>query len=139
MEHNKRQWFTLLSVSVGLFVVAVPVFAHHGTAVSYQMDQHIEMTGVVTEWVFRSPHIQLHLDVTDEKRRGGPLGCRREAACIIGRGAGWNRDSVKPGDEVVVTFSPSKAGTHVGVMSKLILPSGEKACSINPRLGDDDC
>ena len=138
MEHNKRQWFTLLSVSVGLFVVAAPVFAHHGTAVSYQMDEHIEMTGVVTEWVFRSPHIQLHLDVTDESGEVVRWAVEGGGVYYWAR-AGWNRDSVKPGDEVVVTFSPSKAGTNVGVMSKLVLPSGRKACSINPRPGDDDC
>ena len=35
--------------------------------------------------------------------------------------AGWNRNSIKPGDQVTVTLSPSRAGAPAGVMSLVIL------------------
>ena len=144
MERDKRKWVALLSVTLGLFVVAVPVLAHHGTAISYFMDQDVEIRGVVTEWNFRSPHIQLYLDVTDES--GDVVAWAVEGGGVYyWTRAGWNRSSVEPGDQVVVTMSPSKAGSPVGVMSKLVinandrLPDGLIACGLNPRPGPQDC
>jgi hypothetical protein len=40
--------------------------------------------------------------------------------------AGWNRNSIKPGDQVTVTLSPSRAGTPTGVMYLVILPDGRR-------------
>ncbi len=144
MEHDKRKWLILLSVTLGLFLVGVPVVAHHGTAISYFMDQNVEIRGVVTEWNFRSPHIQLYMDVTDEGGKVVPWAVEAGGVYYWTR-AGWDRNSVQTGDEVVVTMSPSKAGSPVGVVSKLFivandrLPEGRLACGLNPRPGPQDC
>ena len=38
--------------------------------------------------------------------------------------AGWNRRIIKPGDQITITLSPSKAGAPVGVIRKVVLPDG---------------
>jgi hypothetical protein len=47
-------------------MVAVPLVAHHGTAVSYDDSREITVTGTVTEFWWRNPHSALFIDVVDE-------------------------------------------------------------------------
>ena len=55
---------------IALFVAAVvPVAAHHGTSITYEVNKTITLTGVVTEFVYGYPHPQVYFDVTDESAR----------------------------------------------------------------------
>src|SRR5687768_12004623 len=94
------------------------MFGHHGTSVSYHMDKHVTMKGTVTEWRFANPHVQLYLETKDESGKVVVWGVEGSSVYYWSR-AGWNRDSLKKGDQITVTLSPSKSGTPYGVMSKL--------------------
>ncbi len=37
--------------------------AHHGTAINYDWDTTVQLTGTVTEFIWRNPHAALFLDV----------------------------------------------------------------------------
>ncbi len=52
---------------LGLLIVSIPLMAHHGTGVSYDMKKVVAMKGVVTRFAFANPHSQLYFDVTDDK------------------------------------------------------------------------
>jgi hypothetical protein len=39
---------------------------------------------------------------------------------------GWNRNSVKPGDQVTIELYPAKNGAHVGRLKKVIFPDGKE-------------
>jgi hypothetical protein len=39
---------------------------------------------------------------------------------------GWNKRTLKPGDEVSFVLAPSRAGTPVGVVRKVILANGKE-------------
>jgi hypothetical protein len=39
---------------------------------------------------------------------------------VLSRQEGWTRKTLKPGDQVTVTMFPSKAGTPVGVVNKIL-------------------
>ena len=73
MSGGSRRKSILVSSASTLFVVAALVLgasaasAHHGSAVSYDTSKQITLTGVVTEWVWKNPHVFLLLDVTDEQ------------------------------------------------------------------------
>ena len=116
----------ILAVSViGLLLIAVPLFAHHGTGVSYHMDKRVELKGVATEFRMANPHAQLYFDVKDEQ--GNVVKWSAEISSLFHLAkAGWKRDSIKPGDQVTVILSPSKAGLPAGVMWTIILPDGRK-------------
>ena len=45
--------------------------------------------------------------------------------------AGWNKRIMKPGDQITITLSPSKAGTPVGVVRKIVLPDGQELVRMN--------
>jgi hypothetical protein len=40
--------------------------------------------------------------------------------------AGWNRNSLKPGDQVTLVAVPAKNGSTVGLLQKLTLADGEE-------------
>ena len=44
---------------LGLLLICAPIFAHHGTSVTYQTDKTITISGTVTEFSFSYPHPQL--------------------------------------------------------------------------------
>ena len=52
-------------IALSLVVLSAPLFAHHGTSVTYQVDKTITISGTVTEFSFSYPHPQLYLDVKD--------------------------------------------------------------------------
>lgn len=35
--------------------------------------------------------------------------------------AGWNKNTLKPGDKVAITLSPARNGTPVGILNKVVL------------------
>ena len=113
----------LLFVSAGLLVASVPGFAHHGTSISYDMEKRVSVTGIVTEWRLTNPHAQLFWDVTEEDGTIVHWSGEISAPFHLSK-AGWNRISIKPGDEITVILSPSRVGTPTGVMAEVHLPDG---------------
>jgi len=110
---------------IGLIAPTIPLSAHHGTRASYDVDKRITMKGVVTEWRMINPHTQLFFDVTDENGKVVHWSGEMSSVFQLSK-AGWNRNSIKPGDEVTVILSPSRAGTPTGVMYEITLPDGRK-------------
>jgi len=104
-----------LALAVGLILLGTPGFAHHGTGVSYDR--------------YDNPHPQLYFDVTDEK--GNVVHWSGEfypnpAQLIQG---GWGRKrseaALSFGTKVTITLAPSRAGTPVGAILKLLNEKGE--------------
>ena len=113
----------LIPVSAVVLLVSVPGFAHHGTSISYDMEKRVSVTGIVTQWRLTNPHAQLFWDVTQADGSVVHWSGEISAPFHLSK-AGWNRSSIKPGDEVTVILSPSRAGTPTGVMAEVHLPNG---------------
>src|SRR5215472_15535127 len=99
----------IAALGVALVLLSRPIFAHHaGTA--YDPEHPITLSGTVTGFQLVSPHTQIHFDVKDEKGNvtswvalsGPPQRMYR---------SGWKSDTVKAGDQIVVTGPPSKDGS----------------------------
>jgi hypothetical protein len=127
MKKIKESCFALLVV--GVIASAVPASAHHGTGVSYDASHPITMKGVVTEFHYANPHPQLYFDVTDEKGNvvhwGGEF--YPNPAQLIQGGWGKRRSeaALPVGMHITITVSPSRAGTPVGAVLKLLNDQGE--------------
>jgi len=121
----KSKLVTCLALSVGLTVVCTSTFAHHGTNVHYDTKKHLTLTGTVTEFVWSNPHCQLYFDVKDEQGNVVHWAGEMNSPGILAR-AGWTRHELKAGDQITITLSPSKAGTPVGVVSKIVLADGRE-------------
>ena len=117
-----RQNF-LISVAA-LVLISVPVLAHHGNA-SYDNDHPITIKGTVTEFAWSNPHVQIYLDVKDDKGKVVHWSVETLSPGKLVR-AGWSKDSVKVADQVSITLIPAKSGAPVGFLHKLVLANGEE-------------
>jgi len=86
-----------------LALAALPIVAHHGGAVEWQTDVRGPLVGTATRFEFQFPHVVVYMDVE------GPSGVQNWAVTTrwtptILRRHGWKRDSIVPGDRLVVTY-----------------------------------
>ena len=119
----KRYEVKYLVAAVALLLVGIPLWAHHGNA-SYDNDNPITIKGTVTEFSWTNPHVQIYLDVKDEKGKVVRWSVETYSPGKLVR-AGWTKDSVKAGDQVSITLIPAKSGAPVGFLHKLVLPDGK--------------
>lgn len=110
-------------VAAAVFLLnSIPLLAHHGNA-SYDNDNPITIKGTVTEFAWTNPHVQIYLDVKDDKGKVLHWSVETYSPGKLVR-AGWTKDSVKAGDQVSITLIPAKSGAPVGFLHKLVLPDG---------------
>jgi len=119
----KRYELKYLVAAVALLLVGIPLGAHHGNA-SYDNDNPITIKGAVTEFSWTNPHVQIYLDVKDDKGKVAHWSVETYSPGKLVR-AGWTKDSVKAGDQVSITLIPPKSGAPVGFLHKLVLPDGK--------------
>lgn len=112
---------SVLLMSVAL--TAVPLFAHHGGTSLYDMSKQVTVNGTVTEFVWTNPHVEITVDGKDEKGVSRHWLLEESSPPVLVN-RGWNRKSLAAGDAVKVTFNPSRKGTYVGHLVKLIKADG---------------
>jgi hypothetical protein len=112
------------ALTVGLLILCGSVSAHHGTNASYDISKQITKTGTVTQFVWSNPHCQIYFDVKDDA--GNIVHWAGEIASTPyqAKKLGWTRDIMKPGDQITITGSPSRAGTPAMVVRKIVLSDG---------------
>ncbi len=113
---------------------ASPLAAHHSFNAEYDFTKPVSLTGVVVKWELINPHGWITLDAKDAEgtvtrwmiETGNPNALIR---------AGWRKDSLKPGDEVIVEGYRSKDGSNTVNGSSVHLPDGRKLLAGSSRDG----
>ena len=101
-----------LALVVVVLTFSSSLLAHHGTA-GYDMDKVATLSGTVTAFEWFNPHAVIQMDVK------GPNGEVQHwllelAAPIHMTRIGWNKNSMKPGDQIVADTHPAKNGAFIG-------------------------
>lgn len=113
-----------LALIVAVLAVGGTLSAHHGTAASYDMSKSVTVKGTVTDYRWTNPHVQLYFDVKDDQGNVVHWGGEMLSPAVLSR-KGFNRNTLKPGDQVTVTLSPSKVGNPVGVVGQIVVDNGK--------------
>jgi len=113
-----------LVIALGLFALTAPLFGHHGSRVSYDLTKQVTMKGVVVEYQYQNPHIYILYDVKDASGNVAHWGVETNSPIVQERW-GWDKHTLKPGDEITVTVWPSKVGATRGYLAKLVTPDGK--------------
>ncbi len=120
----KRELLAVLAVAVGLLMGSGPLFAHHSTSL-YEKQRVTTVQGTVTALEFINPHVQIRLEVKDSQGNveiwvgvcSPPNSLRR---------AGWNRNSLKPGDQITIGGGRVKDGRKIIAVEKVVLSDGKE-------------
>ena len=105
----------------GLLVIAGVAFAHHGSAVSYNLGKMVTMEGTVTEFQWRNPHVYILYDVKDDKGNVVNWGAETHSPVVCENDDGWTKNTLKPGDRVTISVFPSNVGSSRGLLAKIVL------------------
>jgi Family of unknown function (DUF6152) len=127
---NNKVLFALFTV---LFL-AMPLFAHHGTGISYDNSKAITSKASVTDFTFLNPHVRIFFDVTDQKGKVTHWSGEMANPAQFLRD-GWTKRRMEkelaPGTPITVTYQVSKAQEHLpadigaALVMKIVNEKGE--------------
>ncbi|HEV7967851.1 MAG TPA: DUF6152 family protein [Candidatus Acidoferrales bacterium] len=120
---KRRKWLVIFARVVVVFTLSGPALAHHGNA-AYDLENPITLRGVVSEFVWSNPHVQIYFDVKDDKGKVVHWASETVSPGLLSR-AGWTKTELKPGDEITITLGPAKNGAPVGFALKIVLANGK--------------
>jgi len=125
---------------IGVLALSGSMFAHHGTGISYDLTvPPITAKAVITEFKWANPHIGIYVDIKDENGHVENWSIEGNSPYNWAR-MGWNRKTLKVGDEITLTFYRSKVpGVHAGVIAKAVLADGTEVLRFQrdtPTQGD---
>ena len=129
-SHRAQKVFASICVIMGGLALTATVLAHHGTNISYDQQHPVTLTGVMTDFNYKNPHPQVFFDVTDPKGNVthwiGEVAPTPFTLSQHGWGKARATEALKSGTKVTITLGPSRAGTPLGVVMKILNEKGEE-------------
>ena len=94
------------SLAVIVIALSAPASAHHSFAATYLEDQSVTIEGQIVQFLLRNPHSFVHVQVKEKDGTtnryvvewGSPADLQPRVS----------RDTLRPGDEVVITGNPGR-------------------------------
>jgi hypothetical protein len=118
----KRKIGAFLVLAATILTLSGTMFAHHGLS-AYDEKNPVTLKGTVTEFEWSNSHSQIYFDVKDENGNLTHWACETLNPSRLLR-AGWNKHSLKQGDQITITMIVAKTGAPVGFLRKLVLADG---------------
>src|SRR5215475_6191367 len=113
----KSNVLRVLLASFAFLYFAIPSFAHHSFAATFDADKPISVTGVITQIRLENPHSWFFLEVKDA------AGNVEKWAFEAGTPSGMIRNGFKPG--LIKGIRARDASQKVGLLRELITPDGK--------------
>lgn len=126
MRNHLTKSFGLVA---GFLLVSASVWAHHGTALSYETNHIWTTWATVVEFNYINPHPSMTFDRTDRNghvERWIAEGSNNPSQLAR---AGWTKsrsmEALKPGTRVKLYIATARAGGFIGVVMKIENEKGE--------------
>jgi hypothetical protein len=120
----KHERFFLAALAAAVFLSPIPLLAHHGAS-EYDMTKIVTLNATVEKLQFVNPHTMLDFTVKDESGKAVEWEGELPSPNLLSR-RGWNRNTLKPGDQVTVIGAPAKNGEKGMQVKKLVFPDGHE-------------
>src|SRR5262245_43284677 len=92
---------------VAILTTSVAAWGHHSFAATYDESKTIEIQGKIVVFQFRNPHSFVTVEVTDKNGKKVRWGVEGPGSTQLAN-SGIQNDTLRYGDEVVVTGNPSR-------------------------------
>ena len=114
---------------LGMIASSQPTLvAHHGRGASFDMNKQVTLKGTVSRVDWRNPHVVIHMDVKDAA--GSVVTWSFENAGVSQMAqAGYNRNTLKLGQEITAVVNPAANGSPTAIVVKVILADGSEITS----------
>lgn len=103
-------------------LLASSVLAHHSTAVNFNRNSEISVEGVIIEYRFQNPHVQILLDVTNDDGEVERWMVEMSAKNQLLR-SGWKGDEFVVGTRITV-FGSEGCRPRSMLLRRAIMPDG---------------
>ena len=101
-----------------LLVASAPLSAHHGDT-NYDLAREFTITGVVTEFRFVNPHLQITFEVTEGGVVTRWMAQGTSPNMLVHRG--WSNVMLKAGDTITLTGHRARNGSPTMKISKVFM------------------
>ncbi|HJT88939.1 MAG TPA: DUF6152 family protein [Bryobacteraceae bacterium] len=103
----KNKLFAALIIGATFLGVGVRAYAHHSFAATYFEDKKVTIDGKLVQFLYRNPHSFVHIEAPDDKGQMQTWAVEWGAGGQLGR-QGVTRETLKPGDHVIVVGNPGR-------------------------------
>ena len=121
-------------ITLSFLAIAVPLFAHHGTAGVYDFTVRITTKATVTEYIWHNPHVQIYFSLKNDKGEEQTWGVETVSPGNA-LANGWTKNSFKPGDQLLVSFVPAKGDRTFGTCTQFVFVATGKRLGGSGRCG----
>ena len=118
-----RNFALCLTLAFAVLVASAPLPAHHGE-VNYDTEKAVSVKGTVTDFQFINPHVQIFMDVKNDKGEIEKWSCEARSPIMLVRVGGWDKNTLKPGDVITASGFRGKNGSTTLRLKKIVLADG---------------
>ncbi len=121
MKNNRLALFVC---ALSFLLISVPLLPHHGAS-EYDMTKVVSMQATVTDFQFVNPHTLIDFTVKSDAGKSVEWQGELPSPNLLVR-RGWNRNILKPGDQVTLIGNPAKNGEKGMQIKRLVFPDGRE-------------
>ena len=114
----------VFALVMGVSMLALPLFAHHGNA-AYDAGKQINLKGTVTQFIWANPHCVVLFDSTDDSGQAVHWMAETENPTTM-TNMGWLKSSLKAGDPITIRVITVKNGKPIGRIVWVEKADGQK-------------
>jgi hypothetical protein len=127
IERKKRMsWKLFALAATGVSLIAMPALAHHSFAM-FDNTKIVEVSGTVSEFEYINPHSWVHIKANNPQGREVTWSFEMGSVSQLARDK-WDRNTVKVGDQVTVSFHPLRDGSYGGQFRLVKFADGRVVC-----------
>jgi hypothetical protein len=113
-----------------------PVLAHHGSA-SWSPNE-VKLPGTVVQYSWRNPHVLVVWNVKDDSGKIVQWTGELSSPESLMADGGMTKDTLKPGDEVIIYVRPAKSGSPNSVIDQIRRADGTMVLRWSRQAGGSD-
>ena len=115
----------MLTAGVTVVVLAASLYAHHPFAAEYDWTKPVTLTGTVSKIEWTNPHAMLYMEAKDQNGQMKTWTLEMGSPSSLTR-AGWNRNTLKMGDQITVEAWMSKSKNDRANLKSVKLADGRE-------------